>query len=139
MLYILTCLHPLNRGLKKADYVSEQERKRQLEKATVAYAQPGEMQPERNFNFQGAEDARVRRVRGRPGRWSRNWLSFDLPVEAGSPMVLIVTYDSGERSRNGAKFDILVDGNHIGSQEIIQSSPPRFFDVVPDRCKIDHG
>ncbi len=33
---------------KKVEYAAEQERMRKLEKATVAYAQPGEMQPERD-------------------------------------------------------------------------------------------
>ena len=113
---------------KKAEYVAEQERQRELEKATVAYAQPGEMQPERDFNFQGPDDARVTQVLGRPGRRGRSWFSFDLPVEE-SPMVLVVTYYSGERSRGGASFDILVDGEHIGHQEMTRSSPPRFFDV----------
>ncbi|NQT80257.1 MAG: glycoside hydrolase family 127 protein [Candidatus Aminicenantes bacterium] len=113
---------------KKAEYVAEQERQRELEKATVAYAQPGEMQPERDFNFQGPDDARVTWVMGRPGRRGRSWFSFDLPVE-DRPMVLVVTYYSGERSRGGASFDILVDGEHIGHQEMTRSSPPRFFDV----------
>ena len=45
----------------KAEYVAEQERLYKLEKATVAYAQPGEMQPERDFNFQGPDDPRRQR------------------------------------------------------------------------------
>lgn len=125
---------------KKAEYVAEQERQRRLEAATVAYVQPGEMQPERDFNFQGPEDARVRRVRGRPGRWSRSWMSFDLPVETEFPMALIVTYDSGDRSRPGAKFDIFVDGQRITTQAVEGSSPPRFFDVeYPIEAKLLKG
>jgi len=114
---------------KKAEYVAEQERQRELEKATVAYAQPGEMQPERDFNFQGPDDARVTRVMGNPGRRGRSWFSFDLPVEPDCPMVLVVTYYSGEWSRGEASFDILVDGERIGHQEVTRSSTPRFFDV----------
>jgi len=114
---------------KKAEYVAEQQRQRELEKATVAYVQPGEMQPERDFNFQGAEDSWPTRILGRPGRSGRSWFSFDLPVEADRPMVLVVTYYSGERGRGDASFDILVDGELIGHQEVTRSSPPRFFDV----------
>jgi DUF1680 family protein len=114
---------------KKAEYVAEQERLRELEKITVAFAQPGEMQPERDFNFQGADDSRVTQVMGRAGRWGRSWFSFDLPVEPDLPMALVVTYYNGERGRGRTAFDILVDGQKIAHQEVTQSSPPRFVEV----------
>src|SRR5437899_3845384 len=66
---------------QQAEYAAGQERQRKLEAATVAYAQPGEMQPERDFNYQGPEDAAVERVLGRAGRRGRSWFSFELPVE----------------------------------------------------------
>ena len=54
---------------KAAEYAAQEERKRKLEAATLAYVQPGEMQPERNFNFQtGDERPRPLRTDGRPGR-----------------------------------------------------------------------
>jgi DUF1680 family protein len=115
---------------KKAEYTAEQERQRKLEQATVAYAQPGKMQPERDFNFQGPDDARITRIMGRTGRRGRSWFSFDLPVDPERPMILVVTYYSGERSRSPSLFDILVDGQRIGHQEVMRSSPPRFFDVA---------
>ena len=114
---------------KKAEYAAEQERQRELEKATVAYVQPGEEQPERDFNFQGPDDTWTTAMMGRPGRRGRSWFSFDLPVEPDRPMILVVTYYSGERGRGEALFDILVDGELIGHQEVTRSSPPRFFDV----------
>ena len=114
---------------KKAEYAAEQERQRKLEMATVAYAQPGEMQPERDFNYQGSNDARVTRVMGRPGRRARTWFSFDLPVDPTHPMALVVTYYSAERRREPANFEILVDGQRVGSQKVTNSSPARFFDV----------
>jgi hypothetical protein len=116
--------------VKAAEYAAERERQRKLELATVAYAQPGEMQPERDYNYQGAEDARVTRVEGRPGRRARSWFSFDLPVEPSGPMALIVTYYSEERRRGPARFEILVDDERIAEQEITRSSPARFFDIV---------
>jgi hypothetical protein len=115
---------------KKAEYIAEQERLRRLENATVAYAQPGEMQPERDFNFQGGEDARVTRILGRPGRRGSSWFSFDLPVESDRPMSLVVTVYSDDRSRRPISFDILVDGQSIGHQELSRSRPPRFIDIV---------
>lgn len=114
---------------KKAEYVAEQERQRKFEKATVAYAQPGETQSERDFNFQAPDDSWPTRIMGRSGRRGRSWYSFDLPVEPDRLMVLVVTYYSGERGRGEASFDILLDGERIGHQEVTRSSPPRFFDV----------
>jgi DUF1680 family protein len=114
---------------KKAEYIAEQKRRRELEKATVAYVQPGEMQPERDFNFQAPEDSWPTRVMGRPGRMGRSWFSFDLPVEADRLMTLVVTYYSGERGRGEPSFDIQVDGERISHQEVARSSPARFFDV----------
>ena len=114
---------------KKAEYAAEQQRRRRLELATVGYAQPGEMQPERDYNYQGAEDARPTRVEGRPGRRARTWFSFDLPVEPDHPLALVVTYFSAEWRRGPAQFEILVDGQRIAEQEVGRSEPGRFFDV----------
>jgi DUF1680 family protein len=113
---------------KQAEYAAEQERQRKLETATVAFAQPGEMQPERDFNYQGPEDAAVERVLGRAGRRGRSWFSFDLPIESAHPMALVVTYHSGERRRR-ATFEILANGQRIGTEEVKVGSPPRFYDA----------
>ncbi len=87
------------------------------------------MQPERDFNYQGPDDARVVRMMGRPGRWAKSWFSFDLPVEPAHPMALAVTYCSSRRSRQAAIFDILVDGQQLANQKVTRSSPARFYDV----------
>ena len=65
-----------------AEYAAQREQARKLEAATVAFAQPGEMQPERDFNFQG-EDSEPVRLLNRPGRQGAKWFSFDLPVDPG--------------------------------------------------------
>ena len=110
---------------KKAEHDAERERLRKLAEATVAYAQPGEMQPERDFNQQG-EETGADRVRGRPCRRGSRWFSFDLPVEESRPMAVVVTYYSDEwRKRT---FDVLVDGVKVGSGEIVKGGQPRFFD-----------
>jgi len=67
-------------------------------------------------------------VQGRPGRRGGSWFSFDMPVESESPMALVVTYYSGERSVSSS-FDILVDGQAITHQEVTRSYPQRLFDV----------
>jgi len=105
---------------------AERERQRQLERATVAYAQPGEMQTERDFNQQG-EDSEPERTMGRASRRGSKWFSFDLPVDATQPMAAVVTYYSDEwRKRT---FDVLVDGRKIGDQVVEKGGEPHFFDV----------
>ncbi|HEX5324903.1 MAG TPA: beta-L-arabinofuranosidase domain-containing protein, partial [Capsulimonadaceae bacterium] len=100
---------------KAAEIAAEQEKQKKMEAATVAFAQPGEMQPERDYNQQG-EDSMPDRVLGRPGRRGSNWFSFDLPVDPTHKMALVVTYSTQEfRKRT---FDILVDGQKVGSQTI---------------------
>ncbi len=111
---------------KSAELAAERERQHQLELATVAFVQPGEMQSERDFNEQG-EESEPDRIMGRPARRGRNWFSFDLPVETNRPLALVVTYYSDEwRKRT---FDILVDGRRVGEQVVEKNGSPRFFDA----------
>jgi DUF1680 family protein len=109
---------------------AEQARQRKLEAATVGFVQPGEMQPERDFNQQG-EETTPDRVQGRPARRGKKWFSFDLPVDPTRPSALVVTYFSEERARR--TFEILVDGQRVGEQTIERSAPGsgagHFFDV----------
>ncbi|MCW3055964.1 MAG: hypothetical protein JWN14_5134 [Chthonomonadales bacterium] len=112
---------------KAAEIAAEQERQRKLQAATVSFVQPGEMQPERNFNQQG-EETYPERVLGRAGRNGRKWFSFDMPVDSAHPLALVVTYHGGERRRT-ATFDILIDGTKIATQEIARSLKPGFFDA----------
>jgi DUF1680 family protein len=115
---------------KATAIAAAQEKQRHLESATVGFAQPGEMQPERNFNEQG-EDTTPDRVLGRPGRRGRKWFSFDMPVDPLHPMTLIVTYSTQEfRERT---FNIEVNGTIVGQQKIERNGPgsasAEFFDV----------
>jgi DUF1680 family protein len=110
---------------KSAEIAAERDRVRKLEAATVAFVQPGEMQPERDFNYQG-ENTNVVRVAGRAGRGGRGWLSFDVPVDSARPMVLVVTYHTD--SRRPRTFDIAVDGRTIAQERFDQSSVSRFVD-----------
>src|SRR5262249_2702 len=124
-----------------AELAAERERQRKLELATVAFAQPGEMQPERDFNQQG-EDTYPERIMGRPARRGRKCFSFDLPVDSTHPMALVVTYYSDEwRKRT---FDVTAEGKVIAQETIEKSGSPHFFDteyavpaeLVKDKQKI---
>jgi hypothetical protein len=114
---------------QQAEYVAEAERQRLLEAATVSYLEPGEIVFEREFNYQGGANAVAARIDGRPGRRARSWFSYDVPVEPGHPMTLIVTYNSGDRRGTPALFDILADGSLVQHEEIRLDDPPRFYDL----------
>lgn len=111
---------------KSAAYIATQEAQRNLEAATVAYAQPGQMQPERDFNFQG-QSTQVEQVEGHPGRRGTDWFSFDLPVDATHPLTLIVTYSNHETATR--HFDVLVDGTRLARQTVEGGTPLKFDDV----------
>lgn len=116
---------------KAAALAAEREMQRKREAATTGFVQPGEMQPERDFNQQGEETTPSRGQGGRAGRSSKKWFSFDLPVDAAHPMALVVTYHGEERATKNA--EILVDGTRVGEQRIERHRPgsnsKSFFDV----------
>ena len=114
---------------KSEAYGAEQEKQKKLEAATVAFAQPGQMQSERDFGQQG-EDSSPIQLEGRYGRRGTKWFSFDLPVDSAHPMSVVVTYSND--GRRTSSFDILADGTKVGEQTIERRSPEkdvRFFDV----------
>ena len=114
---------------KAAEYAAAEQRRRKLKLATVAYVQPGQMQPERDFKYQGAKNVKVVRALGRAGRRGGDWFSFEVPVDPSHPAALVVTYFTGERRRGAAAFDILVDGQRVGSGKVTRDLPARFLDV----------
>ena len=114
---------------KSEAYAAEQEKQKKLEAATVAFAQPGQMQSERDFAQQG-EDTSPLQLQGRYARRGTKWFSFDLPVDPAHPMSTVVTYSNDVRRK--CSFNILVDGEKIGEQAMEKRSPEqnvRFFDV----------
>ncbi len=114
---------------READYRAREEKQKTLEAATVGFAQPGQMQAERDSNQQGEDSAPVR-VEDRNGRAATKWFSFDLPVDAAHPMTLIVTFSN--ENRGPSACDVLVDGKKIGDQTGLRRTPEqdiRFFDV----------
>jgi hypothetical protein len=114
---------------RSAEYKAEQEKQQKLQAATIAFAQPGEMQSERDFNELG-EDSAPLLWHGRHGRAGKGWFSFDMPVENSRPIVLWVTY--GGEGRRKSTFDILINGKKIGDYAALPRSPEqdaRFVDV----------
>jgi hypothetical protein len=107
-----------------------EEARRALEAATVAFAQPGQMQAERDLNMQGGKTTPVQ-LRGRYGRRAEDWFSFDLAVDPTAHLRLVVTYNRDERADRA--FAVLVEGRKVGEERIARRSPQEedgFFDVV---------
>ena len=120
---------PAEWATREAEFRSREEKQKKLEAATVGFAQPGQMQAERDTNQQGDGSSPVQ-VEGHYGRSATKWFSFDLPVEGGHPLALIVTYSN--ENRGPSACDVLVDGKKIGEQTGPRRSPEqetRFFDV----------
>lgn len=114
---------------KAEAYAAEQAKQRKLEQATVAFVQPGEMQPETDYKYHG-EGSRVTRAMERAARTGGQWFSFEIPVDAEHSMALVVTYSSDERQPKA--FEIQVEGQRVGEQTIDRRTPeqePKFFDV----------
>jgi len=108
-------LTPAEFEAKAAQMAADRERARRLDAATLGFVQPGEMQPERDFNYQSdPADRAVQRAGGRPYRAGPGWFSFDLPVDGSGDIALVVTYfnDLGLPPASG-NFEILVDGTSV--------------------------
>jgi uncharacterized protein len=114
---------------RETEYRAREEKQKKLEAATIGFAQPGQMQAERDANQQGDSSTPVR-VEDRNGRSATKWFSYDLPVDPAHPLTLIVTYSN--ENRGPSTCDVLVDGKKIGEQTGPRRSPEqliRFFDV----------
>ena len=110
---------PADFDARGAAMAAEREAVRRLQAATVGFAQPGEMQPERDYNYQSEPaDRAVGRTSGRGSRAGAGWFSFDLPVDTSAPMTVIATYfNEVGLPAVLVDFDVLVDGTKIGHYE----------------------
>ena len=115
---------------KLAELAVKAEHQKRLDAATISFVQPGDAQKEKVFNQQG-EETTADPFGGRTSRRAKRWFSFDLPIDASRPMILMVTYHPEERTKRS--FEILVDGQRIGEQTIERwlpgSAAGQFFDV----------
>ncbi len=111
----------------RVETVTEEQRQRQLDAITVGYADAGEMQGERDFNYQSSIDRAVESLGVRHGRAGTGWFSFDLPVEADAPMTLLVTLNGSQQE--SASFEIQVDGTRVATQSIVNRAADGFYDV----------
>ncbi|WP_077624374.1 glycoside hydrolase family 127 protein [Sediminibacillus massiliensis] len=100
----------------KQDYVTSRKYVSLIEKATIDYVQPGEMQPERDHQFDG-EKARVESLQMRKCRTAYDgWFSFELEVDDAREMMLLLTY-AKELQRKEKEYDIFIDNKKLTNFE----------------------
>jgi hypothetical protein len=110
-------LTPAELDARAASIAAERERVHQMELATVGVVQPGEMQPERDYNYQSdPADRPVGRTNGRGNRGGMGWFAFDMPIDPATSMALVVTYlnEVGLPPTLG-NFQVVVDGTLIAT------------------------
>lgn len=118
--------------VRQEAYEAERQRRKELEAMTYDAFQPGEMQEERDHHFQGDRLNIMEDFKGRKARGSERggWLSFDMKVEKGTPMSLILEYWGGF---TGSKtFDILINGQKVATENISGKQDGAFIDVRYD-------
>ncbi|WP_321321591.1 beta-L-arabinofuranosidase domain-containing protein [Labilibaculum sp.] len=111
------------------EYQAKQAQKKKLEEMTVDFFQPGEMQPERDHNFQ-SEKSSVDVIKNKRSRVVDRGgvMSFEMGLMKGNRLALAVEYWGGN---TGAKtFDILIDGKLLATENIADKKPGEFIDIL---------
>jgi uncharacterized protein len=92
---------------ERQNQYTEQESKQQaLANATVAYFQPGEMQPERDFSFQSDAASQPLRIDGQPGRVGGAWFSFETPIDPNEPVAVVLTMRLNRDAKPALKLSV---------------------------------
>ncbi|MBT7067799.1 MAG: glycosyl hydrolase [Verrucomicrobia bacterium] len=112
---------------RETEILTDEKERKRIAARTVDFFQPGEMQPERDHNFQGHESKPVD-FRGKKGRYTDTdgWFSFEMKVDAEATNELYCTYwghDNGERT-----FDVLVDDTLVATQTLEENETGEFWD-----------
>jgi len=126
-------------AMRQQEYEAEKRRQEELEKRTVDVLRMGEMQPERDHQFKGEKtftwEAHRRnwRAAGQDG-----YFSFIMKVDIAHANQLICTYWGGDN--RGRKFDILVDGERIATEDLNRYHESRFYSIIyPIPESLIHG
>jgi len=83
----------------------------------------GEQQPEVDHAFTG-EGVETGIFNGRRWRHGR-WFEYTLDTHGEKNVLLVVTYNGGDRGR---KFDVLVNGVRLATEELKGERPGEFFE-----------
>ncbi|HET9744238.1 MAG TPA: beta-L-arabinofuranosidase domain-containing protein [Chitinophagaceae bacterium] len=113
---------------RQAEYEAEKKRQKEIEERTIDNFRIGEMQPERDHNMVASEQSYVTDAVGIRGREARrgNYFSFEMKTNKVISCNLLFTYIGDDKDR---KFDILVDGIKIATEEWKGGQTGKFYDV----------
>lgn len=108
-------------------YADKQRKASELAKRTVDELRVGEMQPERDHNFTGDKTETGE-------SYTRKWrvandggsFSFDMKVGTGTHTLICTYWGMDNRGR---KFDILVNGQKIASEDLNKYKDSKFYDI----------
>ena len=112
---------------KEEEFAARRAKQIEIDAKTISYFQPGEMQPERDANFE-CKNSAYGEFNGRKWRHasgSDGYFEFDVKVDPNVDCALVITYwgsDVGARF-----FDILVDGEKIAERRLNNDRPGKFF------------
>ncbi|HSC39624.1 MAG TPA: beta-L-arabinofuranosidase domain-containing protein, partial [Chitinophagaceae bacterium] len=113
---------------RQEEYEAEKKKQREIEERTIDNFRIGEMQPERDHNLAAGERSYISDALGVNGREARkgSYFSFDMKVSpaAGAGNSLLLTYIGDDKGR---KFDILVDGRKLATEEWAGGVTGKFY------------
>jgi hypothetical protein len=112
---------------RQVAYEAEKKAAQELEQRTIDHFRIGEMQPERDHQLAASEKSYVSDALGRMGREARggNYFSFEMNIVPGAKNSLLLSYIGDDKNR---KFDILVDGVKIATEEWNGGKTGKFYD-----------
>lgn len=113
---------------RQAEYEAEKKRAKEIEEKTIDNFRIGEMQPERDHSLKAGERSYVSDAIGRKGREARkdSYFSFEMKTNNVIDCNLLLTYIGDDKDR---KFDILIDGVKIATEEWKGGKTGKFYDI----------
>jgi hypothetical protein len=114
---------------KQQEYEDEKKAAKILEEKTIDNFRIGEMQPERDHSLTASERSYVDVAIGRKGREARtgHHFQFTMKVDPAIENALVLSYIGDDKDR---KFDIIVDGKKLATQEWKGGQTGKFYDVA---------
>jgi len=112
---------------RQKEYEDEKKREKEIEEKTIDYFRVGEMQPERDHNLTASERSYVSHALGIAGREARsgNYFSFEMKVDNSVKNNLLLKFIGDDKDR---KFDILIDGTRIATEEWTGGQTGKFYE-----------
>jgi DUF1680 family protein len=109
-------------------YEADKKKERELEERTVDVLRVGEMQPERDHNFTG-EKTETGQDHNKKFRIANDGgsLAFTMKVDPELSNTIIASYWGMDN--RGRKFDILVDGKMIATEDLNKYKESRFYEI----------